>query len=301
MTSLSEASEYADPYPQLHHPSNVSAPYHAAAINNTSSLRGDYTYLTDDPHNSVRPANVLDIEQVVLAIQRDFDNANRHIEAQLHAYRQYLQPSKYYSCGICFEGHSEDHIARIGPCGHTYCMECLTGWVTSKIEERRYPILCPQCMVTSKNTGAAPSEIIEDIVQQLQLTDRQYGIYKYTQMSMFSVMVECRRCRQASWVDKGTYRNSDTIKCPSKGCGYVWCKDCSQPINVSGPKHSCDGTSELNDLMKAKKWKRCPGCKTPMERTTGCNYMMCIVPGCEMEFCYACGVSLDKHTRRGCP
>jgi hypothetical protein len=38
-----------------------------------------------------------------------------------------------------------DSIARIDSCGHTFCRECLRGHVAARIDEHRYPVLCPTC------------------------------------------------------------------------------------------------------------------------------------------------------------
>jgi hypothetical protein len=75
------------------------------------------------------------------------------------------------------------------------------------------------------------------------------------------------------YVDKEDYKDADIISCPLPRCNYIWCKHCSQAIEVGGPKHSCDGTNELNHLMKQKGWKHCPGCQTPTDKSDGCNHM----------------------------
>lgn len=39
-------------------------------------------------------------------------------------------------------------------------------------------------------------------------------------------------------------------------------------------------------IAKQKQWKRCPACGHLVERTVGCNHMVC---RCGCDFCYACG------------
>ncbi|KAJ7739825.1 hypothetical protein B0H16DRAFT_60005 [Mycena metata] len=67
---------------------------------------------------------------------------------------------------------------------------------------------------------------------------------------------------------------------------------------MEGPKHSCDGSSELEHLMKSRGWKHCPGCKTPFQKSSGCNHMTCMSPGCNTHFCYVCGKSIVRSAHR---
>ncbi|KAI0677088.1 hypothetical protein C8Q78DRAFT_1073823 [Trametes maxima] len=227
-----------------------------------------------------------DIDPLALAMQQEYDEENRQLEEQMK-HLQSIQP-KFFNCGVCFDEFQEDHVARVDPCQHAYCRECLTGYAVSKIEEHRYPLLCPQC-IADKNRPEVPGEIDDEAVQKLGLTDKQYGIYVDMQMSRLSTMIDCRKCEQTVWVDKDEYQESKVITCPLQGCGYVWCKLCSQPVDNTVPEHSCDGTNELDHLMKEQGWKHCPGCKTPAEKIMGCNHMACGAPGCNTHFCYLCG------------
>ncbi|KAJ7787910.1 hypothetical protein B0H14DRAFT_2951272 [Mycena olivaceomarginata] len=46
--------------------------------------------------------------------------------------------------------------------------------------------------------------------------------------------------------------------------------------------------------MKSRGWKHCPGCKTPFQKSDGCNHMTCMSPGCNTHFCYLCGQSIVR-------
>ncbi|PIL36988.1 hypothetical protein GSI_00680 [Ganoderma sinense ZZ0214-1] len=102
-------------------------------------------------------------------------------------------------------------------------------------------------------------ELDDAAVQQLGLNEKQYEIFNEMQMARFSTIIHCRKCLNTIFVDKGEYQEVQEIVCPLPGCGYAWCKLCSQAIEIGGPKHSCDGTSELNHLMRQRGWKHCPG------------------------------------------
>jgi hypothetical protein len=62
--------------------------------------------------------------------------------AQLAATTQ--QPA--FDCGVCMDTFLEESITRIQPCGHPFCKDCIRSHVTSQMETRRFPVLCPTCM-----------------------------------------------------------------------------------------------------------------------------------------------------------
>ena len=88
-------------------------------------------------------------DPVALQLQHDYDTENRQLRHQMHAL-QSIQP-KLFECGICFDSLAEDFVARVMPCGHTFCRNCMKKHVVSKIDTHRYPILCPTC---TANQGA---------------------------------------------------------------------------------------------------------------------------------------------------
>jgi hypothetical protein len=94
----------------------------------------------------------------------------------------------------------------------------------------------------------------------------------YVRFHLPSLIITCR-CNGGAFVDKEEYNEANIIACPLRGCRHAWCKNCSQTIEISGPRHSCDGSNELSHLMRQRGWKACPGCRTPTEKNGGCNHM----------------------------
>ncbi|KAI0638027.1 hypothetical protein C8Q77DRAFT_405947 [Trametes polyzona] len=228
----------------------------------------------DAKRDAPPPAANSDVDPVAVQLQIYYDDENQELERQLREL-QAIQP-EFFDCGICFEQFQEDHVARVHPCEHVYCRGCLKDYAASKIQEHRYPILCPHC-IADKSRREDPGEIDDEAVQELGLSEEDYAIYVEMQMIKYSVMINCRKCHESPFVDKGEYDESKVIHCPLAGCGYAWCKLCSQEIDPSGPEHSCDGTNELEHIMKQNGWKHCPGCRTPAEKITGCNHMTALL------------------------
>jgi hypothetical protein len=85
-----------------------------------------------------------------LRLQREYDDEDHALAAQL---TELANPAQLvFQCGVCMEDMPEDSIARLDPCGHAFCRQCLLGHVTAHLGERRFPILCPTC-TASKGKG----------------------------------------------------------------------------------------------------------------------------------------------------
>ncbi|KAI6119957.1 hypothetical protein EDD16DRAFT_728507 [Pisolithus croceorrhizus] len=204
-----------------------------------------------------------------------------------------LPPAPYHNvqymfrCGICLDDVSKDNVAQVECCTHMICRNCLRDFICTKIEEHRFPISCPICAASGGRQEPAP--ITRSLVEQIGVTEEHYRVWVEMEMAQFSVLLHCRMCKQSAFVDRQDYDAMQNIVCPVRNCNHVWCKDCQQTVIVGGPKHSCDGSAELDSLVKRKGWRYCPSCKTPIQKVSGCNHLMCIVPGCNTHLCYVCG------------
>ena len=76
-------------------------------------------------------------------LQSQFDNEDAQLSAERIKLSKTIQP--VFECGICMEEMPEDSVARPDPCRHPFCRECMREYVSSRLEEHRFPILCPTC------------------------------------------------------------------------------------------------------------------------------------------------------------
>ncbi|KAJ7656306.1 hypothetical protein DFH06DRAFT_991709 [Mycena polygramma] len=228
------------------------------------------------------------------AKQREFEEEDARLLVERAALQKLAQ--RVFECGVCFDKHPEDDVARVADCGHGFCRDCMKGYVVSKLKDKLYPIFCPMCV-----TDAARAEtgvVTDDLVQTLGLDDKQYQILQELQIASLSILLHCRKCKESVFVDREEYEASPILVCPFPKCDHAWCKACQQAIVIGGPKHSCDGSLELEHLMKTRGWKHCPGCKTPFQKSSGCNHMTCMSPSCNTHFCYLCGETIVRSALR---
>jgi hypothetical protein len=130
----------------------------------------------------------------------------------LISFGSHSSPRRLFECGICMEEMPDDSIARPDPCGHTFCRECLRQHVTTRLDEHRFPILCPTCTAGKGKGKEAVSgtccertvnlfivscnvclEVSQSLALDLGLTDEQYSIWTEMEMAPFSVLLYCRK------------------------------------------------------------------------------------------------------------
>ena len=124
----------------------------ALAAERTSLSRYAASHSTNsrssNPHDARRgPTAHFDWDEdgvsYAMRLQSQFDNENAQLSAERIKLSQTIQP--VFECGICMEEMPEDSVARPDPCRHAFCRDCMRGYVSSRLEEHRFPILCPTC------------------------------------------------------------------------------------------------------------------------------------------------------------
>ena len=77
---------------------------------------------------------------LALGLSREDDRVEREHQRLLAEYTS-------FDCSICLDTLSTDFVVSITVCGHVFCRECMKSHVIAKLEEGRYPILCPVCSI----------------------------------------------------------------------------------------------------------------------------------------------------------
>jgi len=275
-------------------PQDIPSPPSTPGTNSTSDSAPEMRHYRLGLLNSSEDGiNQEDLEFALLQ-QRIFDEESRQMDAERGKLAASGQGT--FQCRVCFEDHSREFVAQIPGCDHCFCRDCILAHVVSQIDAHRYPIFCPLCSADRRNRN--PVALSNEFVQDLGLSEQQFTRFVEMEMASFSLPLHCRSCDKTFFVDREEFNEATLIECPLPGCNSTWCKACNRVVDNRGSPHSCDGSAELNHLMRQEGWKNCPGCQTPIEKINGCNHMTCSTPGCNTHFCYLCGRSIVQSRSR---
>ncbi|TCD67572.1 hypothetical protein EIP91_012269 [Steccherinum ochraceum] len=130
-------------------------------------------------------------DSVLLAAQKqkEYEEEDRSLRAQMQDLQQVVPAT--FTCSVCMDEHSEYMIARVDPCGHEFCRDCVRGYLKAKLGEHRYPILCPVCSTDRDKTD--PGTLSTLLVQQIGLSEEEFALFTEMELSAFSILLHCRK------------------------------------------------------------------------------------------------------------
>ncbi|OQV24034.1 Ankyrin repeat and IBR domain-containing protein 1 [Hypsibius exemplaris] len=229
-------------------------------------------------------------------------------------------------CPICIEDMAQEEEPVYLACEHDFCRRCWQHYLTGKIQDGDiYPIICPD----SHCSMLVPCDVIEGLVSRdIARKYLQFDIEAFVESNpnmkwcpFAAAAGSCGRAVSQPEMPGPTVLFIPHMKPPLKtshavdcGNGHYFCWECS------GDAHepcSCDkwtewhqriidvkpeeirGTNEAleeaaNSLWLATNSKPCPFCRSPIQKTDGCNHLKC--SKCKHDFCWICGDAWKKHS-----
>ncbi|MBA0658709.1 hypothetical protein Goklo_010893 [Gossypium klotzschianum] len=179
-------------------------------------------------------------------------------------------------CEICAERKENDQMFTTQSCNHSYCSDCISKHVSTRVEENLTVVRCPgvNCETVLELDECRPllPEVVihrwEDALCQefISASQRFYCPFRDCSASLLNDGGEVIR----------------EAECPF--CHRLFCAQCYVPWH---PGIACEDFQRLNEyergredlmvreLAKENKWARCPKCKYYVERTVGCPHMVC--------------------------
>lgn len=197
-------------------------------------------------------------------------------------------------CPVCFNEVSSPITLH---CGHTWCKSCLSNYLISASENKLFPLTC--LGNDAKCSQSLSINIAQDILSASEfenLTRASFLAYIHSRPNEFHYC-PTPDCAQV-------YRTApqDTVlQCPS--CLTRICPSCH--VEYHDGQECADrqngGERLFKQWSKTHHVKNCPGCRAPIEKSDGCNHMICI--RCQTHICWVCmktfpnGENIYKHMR----
>jgi len=185
-------------------------------------------------------------------------------------------------CKVCFEGAVSLYTL---PCSDQCCVECIRNWFRSLLDEND-PLKCP----SAECQEMAPDEVQppEEIDAWRLLTRDEFDRHSRQSLQrLLCVMKDfqfCTRCPSGGFIAHACMEVC-CLDCPEN-----WCRKCRLPPHSA---HTCEEfqaiyAKDLNLNLACMKdnCKKCPACRTPIERDGGCSHIKC--SRCKFEFCWWC-------------
>jgi len=229
------------------------------------------------------------------------DSSNdKSLEASLVGY---ILPEGPSTCPICFlDDIQPNEFYIFSQCKHGYCTECLESYFSNRINEGKVlDIKCPFPACTT----ILEYHQIQDVV-----SDELFNRYEeFTFLASLNQDPTLRWCPKPG-CGNAMFFDPDHPECKCTQCNYEFCGNCKEPAH-KGTCEEYQQWKEDNGLVdkKYENWarkntKKCPNCKTPIEKANGCNHMTC--GNCNYQYCWLCGGKytsshFDIYNLTGCP
>ncbi|XP_064400829.1 E3 ubiquitin-protein ligase arih1l-like [Halichondria panicea] len=201
-------------------------------------------------------------------------------------------PGQEYICDICFYQYALVDMPGL-ECGHSFCRACWNSYLEVMIMclGQGQTIECP----------ASDCKIVVDEETVLTLLREKTVKAKYQHLITNSFVQDhphlkwcpAPGCPNALHVTSADYVPV-TCACGHRFC-FICLRDSHEPILCAHLKlwlKKCDDDSETSNWIHVNT-KECPKCRSTIEKSGGCNHMIC--SSCKMEFCWTCLGPWEPH------
>ena len=201
-------------------------------------------------------------------------------------------------CLTCGEEKNDTFLSL--SCGHQFCGECWTEYLKEKLKNP-LAVLFVKCQQIGC-TCVVPEKVLKKLfANDTNLLNKlNKAIYK----NFINGNKDFQQCPnpQCHFYTFSEFHLAHEIKCK---CGTIYCFKCSRE-----PHKPCscelyqqwlklNDSNNNDDLWIEANTKECPHCHQKIEKSYGCNYMLCDkkAGGCGFAFCYVCETDWAQHSQ----
>jgi len=193
-------------------------------------------------------------------------------------------------CGICFDslGGAEQSSHALASCGHTFCHACWADYLRQAVVEegRALGIQCPMLDCPAFLTDSLVLEVCQG--EHASIADAFWRNLTKCYVDKKPTLCPCPTgsCKLVVSIPED---RPSRVQCD---CGQAFCPECSRPNHYTVPcvlieewqAQSFQDEVKINFVIIMT--KKCPNCKTDIEKNGGCPNMKC--SRCKESFCWTC-------------
>ncbi|EJD53297.1 hypothetical protein AURDEDRAFT_157868 [Auricularia subglabra TFB-10046 SS5] len=175
-------------------------------------------------------------------------------------------PRPLIQCAACFEDIDGGEV--VTPCSHHYHRGCMAGLFEAAVTDDWLfpPKCCGQRIDVDTVLDALPRDVRRRSLSRLSEIENLLRVY----------------CPCGAVLGM-QHDLPPFVTCVE--CAAVVCASCrsAHPEDLTCAQH--EDALPIVDMANTHSWRRCPGCRSYVERTDGCPHMTC---RCSTQFCYLC-------------
>ncbi|KAK7102488.1 uncharacterized protein [Littorina saxatilis] len=191
-------------------------------------------------------------------------------------------------CAACFCPIDKGDLYRLEVCAHALCKGCIVRQVSIAIKDHIFPVTCCQdgCdLPLAWRDFYTLSRLGHIKIPALATSALSHFVLANRDKARFCTTPDCPMVYRVT-----SESSADVFLCPE--CKSRTCTACHQQAHDGmscSMLRSCKEPGEgIEDWVKKdpKNRRGCPGCKSPIEKISGCNKMHCTA--CGAVFCWVC-------------
>jgi hypothetical protein len=199
-------------------------------------------------------------------------------------------PVPLFLCAICLENHGVEDSFSLQSCTphHTFCKESMGMFLSSQISDGAVTSLKCPCYGQDECNGIFSKDEVRALVDE--------PCYEqFSRLLEIKTNPNARECPSCSKFSTTGSEDSPEITC--EDCRTSFC----YLHNNAHPSMSCQeyvrrtAKTDMRSIATIKATSRkCPQCKAPTQKISGCNHMTC--QHCHEDWCWLCGRHMeDSH------
>lgn len=258
--------------------------------------------------------------------QEPFDAVRQLKEYQEQATQENFERG-WYDCEVCFDSHSGSDSIRFSPCGHVFCVGCVSSFYHQRLKDSTVKRL--ECLTDGCDSFASQLQLQRTLSpDELERYERQLleGCLDLMSDVVTCPRISCQAPVLLETADENSPQSRSVLpgRCPV--CNYTFCVLCKktyhglEPCSIDAALREKllsqyeNATAQEKEIiykrfggkfnfmreleaMQSSKWiennsVHCPRCKVAIEKHSGCNKMVCTK--CGQAFCWLCRTLLSS-------